>query len=189
MSDSEELFSDNEEIIEKNTSITADIVDDEEPITSNIQSGKPKKERTEKQIKALEKARATRKANALKKKQMEIENKQLIEENKEFLTKLARQKTVPQPKKPRKQKIIYQDDDEPSDEEVIVIKKKPKKKKPKKKIIYESPTESSEEEEELSYTTNDIQKHNVSFQEPPQQEYHYTSNKPLKYSDIINFGY
>ncbi len=194
MSDNEEIISDNEEIITENPSITPDIIDDEEPITSNIQSGKPKKPRTEKQIKALEKARATRKANAQKKKAMEIENKQLIEDNKEYLTKLARQNAVPnKPRKVKKKKIIYQppeSESSESEEEVIVVKK-PRKKKPriaKKKIVYESPSESSESEEE-AYTTNDIQKYgnNVSFQQEPQ--YQYTSNKPLKYSDIINFGY
>lgn len=186
MSDTESISSIEEDV---NEVISLPV---EEPITTNIQSGKPKKPRSEKQILALEKARATRKLNTEKKHKLEYHNKQLIEDNTDLLKKLVHKgNNVPLEEKPKSRKkkkqptIIYADDDEPSDEEVIIVKKKPKKRKPKKKIVYESPSESSsEEEEELSYTTNDIQK--VSFQQP--QEYHFDYSKPLKYSDLINYG-
>ena len=191
MSDIEDKLSssssDNEEI----PSISTEIIDNDEPITTNIQSGKPKKPRSEKQLAALEKARATRKAKIQANKKLKEDHSNLIEENKEMLKKLAntpqKEHYNPYPKKKPRKKIVYADDSEPSDEEVIIVKKKPpKRKKPiKKQIIYESSSSSSSEEEDNTIS-NDIQKQSIQYEEEPQ--YHYYSNKPLKYSDIINFG-
>tara|TARA_R110000824_G_scaffold340739_3_gene527232 strand:+ start:4664 stop:5236 length:573 start_codon:yes stop_codon:yes gene_type:complete len=190
MSDTESIDSLNEVIIDEKTSVSMEIVDTE-PITSNIQSGKVKKPRTEKQILALEKARATRKLNAEKNKQMKYDNAQLIEDNKEYLKKLATEnipKKVhyePYKNKKKKTKIIYASDSEPSDEEVVIVKRKRKPApKKKKKIIYESPS-SSEAESSDEETTSDLQKFSNNI---AQQGYHYVSSKPLKYSDMINFG-
>ena len=195
MSDTESEKSVNEENIEEIPSLTAEIIDNDDPITSNIQSGKTKKPRTEKQLAALEKARATRKANSVKNKKLKEEHTQLVEDNKEMLKKLAlpqKEHYKPYPKKKPRKKIVYADDSEPSDEEIIIVKKKPPKKKPKKKIVYESSSSSSEEsssEEEDNTISNDIQKYSkVHYQEEPQYEYEYVQQKPLKYSDVIKFG-
>lgn len=184
MSDNESEKSANEEIIEETSTLTAEIVDNDDNIVSDIQSGKPKKPRTEKQIKALEKARETRKANALKKKKLEEDNVKLYEDNKKLSSKLNK-KT-----KPKKQKIIYEsDDEEPSDDEVIIVKRKPKKKKPPKKVVYESESSDSDDDEPVK----DIQK-SVSFSNEYEYadnyngEYNYNYATPLKYSDLINFG-
>ena len=194
MSDSEDSKSDIESIIEEKSTQNEDI----EELTSSIQSGKKSKPRTEKQLAALEKARATRKANTLKKKQMEIDNQILEEENKKYLKKIVdnakvpeKEHYVPKNKAKKKTKIIYADDSEPSDEEVIIVKKRPKKKKAtrKKRIVYESESSESESEEEQHFDMDDLtqpQKNKVHYQEEPQ--YQYVSNKPLKYSDLINYG-
>ena len=194
MSDTEETKSDIEEIIEEKTIQNDDI----EELTSSIQSGKKSKPRTEKQIAALEKARATRKANALKKKKLEEDNQKLSEENKKYLKKIVddaeipeKEHYVPKNKTKKKTKIIYADDSEPSDEEVIIVKKKPKKKKapPKKKIVYESSSSESEEDEEPQFEMDNLtqpQKKQVHYQQQP--EYHYTTNRPLKYADLLNYG-
>ena len=195
MSDSEDNIENIEETIEEKSTKNEDI----EELTSSIQCGKKSKPRTEKQLAALEKARATRKANALKKKQLEEDNQKLEEENKKYLKKIVddahkelpeKQHYVPKNKTKKKTKIIYADDSEPSDEEVIIVKKRPKKKKapPKKKIIYESSSSESEDEEpqfEMDNLTQP-QKKQVHYQEQPQ--YQYTTNRPLKYSDLINYG-
>ena len=194
MSDSEDNIDNIEENIEEKSTQNNDI----EELTSSIQSGKKSKPRTEKQLAALEKARATRKANALKKKQLEVDNQKLEEENKKYLKKIVddakvpeKEHYVPKNKAKKKTKIIYADDSEPSDEEVIIVKKRPKKKRapPKKKIIYESSSSESEEEEEPQFDMDNLtqpQKKQVHYQQEP--EYHYTSNRPLKYSDLINYG-
>jgi len=166
MSDTESISTINEEINE-------DIeVADGEP-TKSLQ--KPKKPRTEAQIKALEKAQIKRAENIEKRKQekelMKLQKEQeklnkkkatinpsnngfnedldtedLIKQNEKLLKKLALKKT--KEKKPVKKTVIYESDSSETEEEEIIIKKKPKKKKPvKKKIVYES-SESSEEEEE-----------------------------------------
>tara|TARA_R110000822_G_scaffold113972_1_gene245356 strand:+ start:450 stop:1034 length:585 start_codon:yes stop_codon:yes gene_type:complete len=194
MSDTESEKSVNEENIEEIPSLTAEIIDNDDPITSNIQSGKKSKPRTEKQIAALEKARATRKANSVKNKKLKEEHTQLVEDNKEMLKKLAlpqKEHYKPYPKKKPRKKIVYADDSEPSDEEIIIVKKKPPKRKPKKKIVYESSSSSEESssEEEDNTISNDIQKYSkVHYQEEPQYEYEYVQQKPLKYSDVIKFG-
>ena len=192
MSDTESEKSVNEENIEEIPSLTAEIIDNDDPITSNIQSGKTKKPRTEKQLAALEKARATRKANSVKNKKLKEEHTQLVEDNKEMLKKLAlpqKEHYKPYPKKKPRKKIVYADDSEPSDEEIIIVKKKPPKRKPKKKIVYESSSSSEESssEEEDNNISSDIQKYSkVHYQEEPQ--YEYVQQKPLKYSDVIKFG-
>lgn len=197
MSDTESEKSVNEENIEEIPSLTAEIIDNDDPITSNIQSGKTKKPRTEKQLAALEKARATRKANSVKNKKLKEEHTQLVEDNKEMLKKLAlpqKEHYKPYPKKKPRKKIVYADDSEPSDEEIIIVKKKPPKRKntytkKSKKIVYESSSSSEESssEEEDNNISSDIQKYSkVHYQEEPQ--YEYVQQKPLKYSDVIKFG-
>ena len=198
MSDTESEKSVNEENIEEIPSLTAEIIDNDDPITSNIQSGKTKKPRTEKQLAALEKARATRKANSVKNKKLKEEHTQLVEDNKEMLKKLAlpqKEHYKPYPKKKPRKKIVYADDSEPSDEEIIIVKKKPPKRKPKKKIVYESSSSSEESssEEEDNTISNDIQKYqpnHIHFHPDDEQqyEYEYVQQKPLKYSDVIKFG-
>ena len=81
MSDNEENVSSDEDIKEVYEEINEVIIDneDDEELTSSIQ--KPKKARTEKQKLALIKAQETRRKNLKKKKQMEIDNKTLMEEN------------------------------------------------------------------------------------------------------------
>lgn len=98
----------------------------------------------------------------------EKSSKELIEDNKEYLKKLAISKPKPKKKKPVKQTIVYQDESSSSEEEEIIIKKKPRKKK-KKKVVYQSPSESSSEEEEVVY------------QEPVQRQ-------KLRYQDVFKFG-
>ena len=196
MSDTESEKSVNEEIIEEKGSLSLDI-EDELPITTNIQSGKKSKPRTEKQLAALAKARATRKANTAKNLKLKEEHSQLVEDNKEMLKKLALPKKEhykPYPKKKPRKKIVYADDSEPSDEEIIIVKKKPPKRKPKKKIVYESSSSSSSEEsseEEDNTISNDIQKYqpnNIHYHPDDEPQYAYVPKKPLKYSDVINFG-
>jgi len=169
--------------------VIEDVIEDTESITTSIQSGKPKKQRTEKQIAALEKARATRKSNAAKKVKIEQDNNKLLEDNKEMLRKLATQNSnnevkVKSKRQKKQPKIVYESD--PSDEEeVIVVKKRPKKYPKKQKIVYES-SSSDEEEDDLNNLTNP-QNNQVQFHE---EEYQYNySNAPLKYSDVINYGY
>jgi hypothetical protein len=204
MSDTESNSTINEEI---NESIE---VADGEP-TKSLQ--KPKKPRTEAQIKALEKAQIKRAENIEKRKKekelMKLEKEQeklnkkkatinpsnngfnedldtedFIKQNEDLLKKLALKK--PKQKKPVKQTIIYESDSSDTEEEEIIIKKKPKKKAVKKKVVYES--ESSSEEEE-AVITKKLQKLK-SVKPQYEEEQYYEPPAPrqrLKYSDVFRF--
>ena len=204
MSDTESNSTINEEI---NESIE---VADGEP-TKSLQ--KPKKPRTEAQIKALEKVQIKRAENIEKRKKekeiMKLEKEQeklnkkkatinpsnngfnedldtedFIKQNEDLLKKLALKK--PKQKKPVKQTIIYESDSSDTEEEEIIIKKKPKKKAVKKKVVYES--ESSSEEEE-AVITKKLQKLK-SVKPQYEEEQYYEPPAPrqrLKYSDVFRF--
>ncbi len=181
-----------ENIEENNVVIEENVVDNVEPIVENNieknkdftnQLQKPKKPRTQKQIDALKKAQETRKKNYEARKKLKettndnkyIEEKQdyeknLIEEHKEELKKLALSKPKPILKKKKQPKIVYQEnnDTSSSEEEIIYIPKSKKKKKKKKIIRHE--TSSSEEEEE-----------------PQQNVPSYFQKPKLRYSDVFRF--
>jgi hypothetical protein len=196
MSDTESNSTINEEI---NESIE---VADGEP-TKSLQ--KPKKPRTEAQIKALEKAQIKRAENIekrkkekeimkLEKEQEKLNKKKAIVnpsnngfnedlDTEEELRKLALKKT--KQKKPVKQTIIYESDSSDTEEEEIIIKKKPKKKAVKKKVVYESFSEESEEEQ----VTKKLQKLK-SVKPQYEEEQYYEPPAPrqrLKYSDVFRF--
>ena len=72
-----------EPIEEKEHQISSEIIDiDEEVIDKSIQSGKPKRERTEKQKIAFEKARKTRAENVKKRAEDKKNNKNQLEDQK-----------------------------------------------------------------------------------------------------------
>ena len=134
----EEIIGDNEEIIED----TADTEDTEEqptekPVVSEAIQ-RPKKERTQKQKDALEKARETRTRNIAAKKAQKSEAPMVHAGAKQ--------------KKPKKQQqvIILESSSSSEDEAPIVIRHKKKK---KKRVTYQPPpqTSSSEDEEEEYY--------------------------------------
>tara|TARA_R110000765_G_scaffold87280_1_gene167396 strand:- start:388 stop:1008 length:621 start_codon:yes stop_codon:yes gene_type:complete len=187
--DIKEYNEDLSDCVASNEGLIDEIVSDD--LTTSIQ--KPKKARTEKQKEALLKAQETRRKNLKKKKQMELDNKALLEENKHFLKQLAtakhnenlnipiiKKKVRPVKKKP---KIIYED--ESSDEEEVVIVKRRPKKAPlkKKKVIYQEESSSSDEE-----PTNDIQKKDVYFEQEEEEDFHYQYGVPLKYADLIKYN-
>lgn len=111
---------------------------------------KPKKERSEAQVKAFEKAREIRLENAKIKKEKiaqvkeDVKNRTRGQSATQPLDKVPTPLPVlePEPKIEKelvKKKIIKQADPESSDEEVVIVKKK------KKKIIYQVESESEEE--------------------------------------------
>lgn len=175
-------------IEEKYENISLDSHDEE--ITTNIQSGKKKKPRTEKQLLALEKARETRKKNAERKKLMELKNAELEEENKQYLRELHNAKSNPKPiikpKKVKKQpKIIYEDESSDEEEVVVVKRRKPKK---QKKIIYKEESSSESEDDDDYNNLVNPQKKSVSYSNDDEVQYHYQYQQPLKYADLINYG-
>ena len=129
----EEIIGDNEEISED----TADTEDTEEqptekPVVSEAIQ-RPKKERTQKQKDALEKAREARTRNIAAKKAQKSE------------APMVQKKPLKQKKKKAAPRVVYMDASESSSDEEpppIVIKRKKKKKK--KAPVYVEESESSE---------------------------------------------
>jgi hypothetical protein len=112
-----------------------DLVEDENKIVL-----KPKKERSEAQVKAFQKARDIRLENAKLKKEKIAQVKEEVKNR----NKVPIPTPLPEPepkieKELVKKKIIKQSDPESSDEEVVIVKKK------KKKIVYQVESESEEE--------------------------------------------
>jgi transposase len=136
----EEIIEDNEEISEH----TEDTVDTEEEVTEapvvSAAIQRPKKERTQKQKDALEKARETRTRNIAAKKAQKSEP----------LTVPVTKQKNPKPKK-KQQVIILESSSSSEDEAPIVIRHKKKK---KKKVVYQPPPETSSSEEEEEYYEN-----------------------------------
>ena len=187
MSDTEEEELPVEAVIEEKYDDIS--LDSGEEITTNIQSGKKKKPRTEKQLLALEKARNTRKKNTERKRLMELKNAELEEENKQYLKELNAAKSNPKPilkskKEKKAPKVIYESETS-DEEEVIVVKRKKKAPKKQKKIIYKESSSSESDDEDYNNLVNP-QKNKISYEAEP--EYHYQYAQPLKYSDIINYG-
>lgn len=111
-----------------------DLAEDENKIVL-----KPKKERSEAQVKAFEKAREIRLENSKLKKEKIAQVKEEVKNRNKVPTPLP----VIEPKIEKelvKKKIIKQADPESSDEEVVIVKKK------KKKIVYQVESESEEEQ-------------------------------------------
>jgi len=127
---------------------SAEVEDD--IIDKSIQSGKPKKVRTQKQIEAFDKARKTRAENVKKR----------AEEKKINTKPVGRPKKKEIVVKPAEE-IVEPIDESSSSEEEIIYKKKPKKvtkkkRKPKKKIVYISESSSSEEETSSSEEEEEV---------------------------------
>jgi hypothetical protein len=112
-----------------------DLAEDENKIVL-----KPKKERSEAQVKAFQKARDIRLENAKLKKEKIAQVKEEVKNRNKVPTPLPVLEPEPKIEKELvKKKIIKQADPESSDEEVVIVKKK------KKKIIYQVESESEEE--------------------------------------------
>jgi hypothetical protein len=192
---SEEIIENIEEkIVDKEPQISLEIKDEDEDILDkSIQSGKPKKERTEKQKLAFEKARKTRAENVKKRAEDKKINK----------------KPVGRPKK--EQEILTEseacekianlvEESESESEPEIVYKKKPKqikkkvikkKKKPKKKVVYisddssSSESESESDDEILVKQITKKKNRKVYYQdEPDYQEIQYNNYKPPSITDF-----
>lgn len=165
----------------------------EEELDKNIQSGKPKKVRTQKQIEAFEKARKTRAENVKKRAEQKKINTQ----------------PVGRPKKKIEEKIeehkeveicnIEENLSSSEEEEEIIYKKKPTKSKPKskknkkpikKKIVYISSSSSSsdnetddESEEEVVKTILKRKKKKVQYYDDDDDDEYY-SNKTMSLTDF-----
>tara|TARA_R110000751_G_scaffold283108_2_gene386429 strand:- start:1844 stop:2446 length:603 start_codon:yes stop_codon:yes gene_type:complete len=148
---------------------------------SNFQ--RPKKERTQKQKDAFEKARIKRAESiALKKEQKELNKQKRLEEK---ARKKLEQKAIKRGEEPTDKEVdelveklnTEKKAEISDDEELVVVKKKPTKSNPqrkkKKRIVYISDEETSEDEEgeddyEIQRATQRI-KEPVYHYEPPQK--------------------
>ena len=155
---SEEIIENMEDkIVEKEPQLSLEIKDEEEDILDkSIQSGKPKKERTEKQKLAFEKARKTRAENVKKRAEEKKKNSKPVGRPKKQKEEINPDENIinQELEKEYTEENISETESEPEPE--IIYKKKPKqkkkkvvkkKKKPKKKVIYISDNSSSSETE------------------------------------------
>jgi hypothetical protein len=187
----------NENVTEK-TDISIEIKDipEEEILDKSIQSGKPKKQRTQKQIEAFEKARKTRAENVKKRKEDKKNNTKPVGRPK---------KKEPEIIEDNEAKEIIEEPEIESDsdyeEEKIVYKKKPKvkvkakKKKPiKKKVVYisesesESEISSESEEEEIVKTILKKKKKKVQYYDPQDYEEEQYVYKPMSLTDFYKIA-
>jgi hypothetical protein len=192
-----------EPIEEKEHQISSEIIDiDEEVIDKSIQSGKPKRERTEKQKIAFEKARKTRAENVKKRAEDKKNNKKPVgrpKKEQEILTESDAIEKVQELVENGEMEVdVPESESEPEPE--IVYKKKPKqikkkvvkkKKKPKKKVVYISDSESSSESESESdeevivkQITKKKNKKVYYEDEPEYQEIQYNTYKPPSITDF-----
>ena len=199
------------ETIEEIPKINLD--EDEDILDKSIQSGKPKKERTEKQKLAFEKARKTRAENVLKRAEEKKNNSKPVGRPKKAKEPIDTGLKIPNPsaeepiqepiKEPIEEPIIELSSEE---EQEIIYKKKPKakkvvkkKKKPVKKVIYVSDDSSSESESESEsesdeevivkqITKKKKSKNKVYYQDEPQiVDYYNNNNYQYKVPSITDF--
>lgn len=164
----------------------------EEELDKNIQSGKPKKVRTQKQIEAFEKARKTRAENVKKRaEQKKINTQPVGRPKKKIEEKIEEHKEV--------EICNIEENLSSSEEEEIIYKKKPTKSKPKskkkkkpikKKIVYISSSSSSsdnetddESEEEVVKTILKRKKKKVQYYDDDDDDEYY-SNKTMSLTDF-----
>lgn len=196
-----------DKIVEKEPQLSLEIKDEDEDILDkSIQSGKPKKERTEKQKLAFEKARKTRAENVKKRAEEKKKNSKPVgrpKKQKQEINPLPKVKDIINQELEKEyteenNNIVSESESDPEPE--IIYKKKPKqkkkkvvkkKKKPKKKVVYisddssSSESESESDDEILVKQITKKKNKKVYYQDEPEyQEISYNNYKPPSITDF-----
>ena len=193
---------------DKGLKIPNPLAEEEDILDKSIQSGKPKKERTEKQKLAFEKARKTRAENVLKRAEDKKINKKpvgrpkkgvQINPDKEIINKELEEEYTEENQNINPSMNGFGEDFEESDSEPepeIIYKKKPKekkkvvkkKKKPKKKVVYisddSSSSESESESDEEILVKQITKKKNKKVYYQDEYEPNYNNYKPPSITDF-----